>query len=214
MELTDNQIQRISNYLDTKGVKLIDFRIEIFDHIISQIEQKLEIENTNFETIFYQVTDGWNKQLNTDSSFLLGWAYSSPKTVIKKAKKIHKKLYTKVALLISIPIFLGMLLNLSLFKIVLDAVNSQGLLIASVFSIISGFIIYKSRREINKTVYSFLIKTQETQLFLGGILLFMYSFDVPSIEILILFTFSNCYLIVLNFKHRKEKEKYTLLIEK
>lgn len=214
MELTKKQIQRINTYLDVKGIKFIDFRIEIFDHILSQIEQKLEIENTDFETIFYQVTDEWNKQLNAGSSFLFGWTYLAPKTVIKKAKKIHKKLYTKVALLISIPIFLGMILNLSLFKIVLDTVNSKGLIIASVFSIISMFIVYKSRREINKTVYSFLIKTQETQLFLGAILIFMYSFDVPSIEILILFTFSNCYLIVLNFKHKKEKEKYTLLVEK
>ena len=92
MELTKEQIQRIDTYLDVKGVKFIDFRIEIFDHIISLIEQKLEIENTDFETIFYQVTDEWNKQLNAGSSFLLGWTYSAPKTIIKKAKKIHKKI--------------------------------------------------------------------------------------------------------------------------
>jgi hypothetical protein len=61
MELTKEQIQRIDKYLDVKGVKFIDFRIEIFDHIISQIEQKLEVENTDFETVFYQVTNELNK---------------------------------------------------------------------------------------------------------------------------------------------------------
>jgi hypothetical protein len=213
MELTKEQVRRIDKYLDVKGVKFIDFRIEIFDHIISQIEQKLEVENTDFETVFYQVTDEWNKQLNTSSSFLLGWAYSAPKTVIKKAKRIHRKLHTKAALIISVPLILGMILNLSLFKTVLGAINSNSVFITVIFSIISGLIIYKSRKETDKTVYNFLIKTQEIILLLGAIIVFMYSFNVHSIEMLIFFTFYNCYLILLHFKHQQEKEKYKLLVE-
>ena len=88
MELTKEQIQRVDKYLDVKGVKFIDFRIEIFDHIISQIEQKLAIENADFKTVFYQVTNESNKQLDETSSLLFGLIYTAPKIVIKKAKKI------------------------------------------------------------------------------------------------------------------------------
>ncbi|MCF2876075.1 MULTISPECIES: hypothetical protein [unclassified Tenacibaculum] len=212
MELTDNQIQRISNYLDAKGVKLIDFRIEIFDHIISEIEQKLTSSNSDFDTIFQQVTDNWNKQLNSNTSFLLGWYYSAPKTVIIKAKSIYKKLYTKTLLFISIPLLLVMFLNPDLYKTTLNLINSNGLFISYLFSFVSGFIIYKSRKEINKTTYNFLIKTQEVVLFFGAVLITMYFFDMNSIELLLLFIFSNCYLIVLYTKHLKEKEKYKLLV--
>ena len=100
-----------------------------------------------------------------------------------------------------------MLLNLSLFKIVLDIINSKGLLIAAVFSLVSGFIIYKSRKEANKTVFNFLIKTQEILLFVGTILIIMYYLNIDSIELLLFFIFSNCYLILLHFKHKKRKRK-------
>ncbi|MFD0992658.1 hypothetical protein [Tenacibaculum geojense] len=87
MELTKEQIARVQKYLDVKGVKFIDFRIEIFDHIVSQIEEILRDECTDFETVFYQVTNEWNNQLNSTSSFIFGLAYSAPKVVITKAKK-------------------------------------------------------------------------------------------------------------------------------
>ena len=73
-----------------------------------QIEQKLEVENTDFETIFYQVTDQWNKQLNSSSSFIFGLTYSAPKVVMNKAKKIFKPFFFLILILSILP---GVLLH-------------------------------------------------------------------------------------------------------
>ena len=40
MELTEQQLQRVEHYLDVKHITYIDLRMEVLDHIVSDIETK------------------------------------------------------------------------------------------------------------------------------------------------------------------------------
>ena len=91
MDLSKQQLQRVAHYLNVKGITYIDLRMEVFDHIVSDIEAKMIAENLDFETTFYSVTDKWNKHLKQESSFYFGLTYSLPKIVLNKAKKVYKK---------------------------------------------------------------------------------------------------------------------------
>lgn len=63
MELTKEQIQYIDHRLESEGVKYWDIRIEMLDHVVSDIERKLKPENSTYEF----------KELIQDSFESLGW---------------------------------------------------------------------------------------------------------------------------------------------
>ena len=39
MKLNKDQIQQVEDYLNQKGLKYVDIRYEIFDHMVTDIEQ-------------------------------------------------------------------------------------------------------------------------------------------------------------------------------
>jgi len=92
MELTTQQLQRVEHYLNVKEITYIDIRTEVFDHIVSDIETKMETEKLDFETVFYNVTDKWNVHLKQTSSCFFGRIFSVPKIVLDKAKKYIKNI--------------------------------------------------------------------------------------------------------------------------
>ncbi|RBW59373.1 hypothetical protein DS884_06445 [Tenacibaculum sp. E3R01] len=63
MELTKEQIQFIDNYLKENGIEYWDQRIEMVDHLVSDIE--LNSETTLFKSEFKNALErcGWNKNL-------------------------------------------------------------------------------------------------------------------------------------------------------
>ena len=80
--------------------------MEVFDHIVSDIEAKMGAEKLDFEPAFYKATVTWNKHLIKESSFYFGLTYSLPKIVLEKAKKVFKKWYfSLLPTLPSFPIF-------------------------------------------------------------------------------------------------------------
>ncbi|WP_064966807.1 hypothetical protein [Tenacibaculum ovolyticum] len=209
MELTKEQIQRVEKYLDKKGVKFIDFRIEIFDHIISQIEQKLAIDNADFKTVFYQVTNEWNKQLDETSSWFFGFIYPAPKVVINRAKKIFKK-YLFLAYLQMIVTYLVVFNS----KLELNKTFSYliffVLIILLLISIFYTFKIWKSKQ---KTVYSFIIKTQSLNFLFFPFMIIGTSFEdfinIGYLGYLIIITY---YSRLFYRKHQQEKERYSFLM--
>lgn len=57
MELTNEQIKQINDFLEGIGVEFLDIRFEMIDHIASEIEEKVEdktsfFENKRFQTPF------------------------------------------------------------------------------------------------------------------------------------------------------------------
>ncbi|KAB1158965.1 hypothetical protein F7018_07620 [Tenacibaculum aiptasiae] len=209
MELTNKQIQRINNYLDIKEIKLIDFRIEIFDHIISEIEQKLFNENLDFETAFNLVIKKWNLELKKTNSFVFGRFYTAPKIVIDRAKRIFLKYF----LASFSPIFFSFLIIFNK-KIFLSNVFGYFTFFSIVILLfISLFFVIKIITSKEKTVYSFIIKTQVTNFIVMPYILISNSInDIFNISILIYMMVVNYYSISFYKKHKQEKEKYKLMM--
>tara|TARA_R110002126_G_scaffold291693_1_gene455360 strand:- start:15238 stop:15894 length:657 start_codon:yes stop_codon:yes gene_type:complete len=81
MELTKQQIQHIENRLIKNGVKYWDIRIEMLDHIVSDVEKRMEL-GENFEDAI-------------QNSFIsLGWK-GSFESLIQKRQKQYSKFYNK-----------------------------------------------------------------------------------------------------------------------
>ncbi|GFD75472.1 hypothetical protein KUL113_48920 [Tenacibaculum sp. KUL113] len=102
MELTKKQILRVEKHLDVKKVYYIDIRIEVLDHIVSELENNIN-KNTSFEDAFCNTIKKWNTLLESSSSVYLGYAYSKPKIIIDKMKKYGRphaiKIWGTIALM-------------------------------------------------------------------------------------------------------------------
>ena len=71
MEITKEQIHQIETYLQKRKVDFIDIKIEILDHMISDIEGLLQ-KNYSFENAFKINTLKWEKHFTERSSFYFG----------------------------------------------------------------------------------------------------------------------------------------------
>jgi len=81
MELTKQQIQRIENRLIKNGVKYWDIRIEMLDHVVSDVEQRMQL-GEKFEDAI-------------QNSFIsLGWK-GSFNSLIQRRQKQYTKFYNK-----------------------------------------------------------------------------------------------------------------------
>lgn len=71
MKLTAEQIECINQTLIKKGIKFDDLKIEVLDHIASQIESEMKTTQTTFTEAFSKVFERWNEE------FVLTRAYFS-----------------------------------------------------------------------------------------------------------------------------------------
>jgi hypothetical protein len=71
MKLTNQQIECINQTLIKKGIKFDDLKIEVLDHIASQIESEMKTTQITFEESFSKVFERWNDE------FVLTRAYFS-----------------------------------------------------------------------------------------------------------------------------------------
>lgn len=153
MELTTEQIQQIDNYLDNKGLNYIDIRTEVFDHIASDIERQMD-ESINFEKALNLNIKKWNKDLKPTSSWLIGFNYSRPKIVIKKAKK--EVLYLSLFVFFSAILF-GFTIDIKASFI--GNFYRTILLYFTVFITVTSFVLYFIMRKNKiKTTYLFLFE--------------------------------------------------------
>ena len=169
MELTTEQLQRVEHYLNVKEITYIDIRMEVLDHIVSDIEAKTETETLDFETVFYNVTDKWNVHLKQSSSWIFGLANSAPKIVLKKAKNNFKNWFLITN---SLMILLSMgekELNLSFSESTQVFLTNSLVIINIISSFILVFLMTKNSKIKEKTSYSFILKTQNLGVVLGFI---------------------------------------------
>ena len=214
MELTTKQIQQIEHYLDVKKILQVDLRMEVFDHIMSDIERLITEENS-FQEAFAMVRIIWQKHFKETNSFYFGIAYAAPKIVLKKAKNIYKKwfLIYFAALIIphilieNIPVSISENFkeNLTLFL--------QGTSIFLFLTLL--FLVFKKYKSKEKTTYSFVLKTQVWNLIYLPIMLLKFnfldenrlldSFNIGLFSVLVFSTYS--YYIFLK-KHTEIIKKY------
>ncbi|MBB1192433.1 hypothetical protein DNC80_01965 [Flavobacterium sp. SOK18b] len=85
MKLTTEQIECINQTLISKGVKFDDLKLEVLDHIATEIENEMEVSNNDFPVVYNQVFDNWSEEFKlTRDFFSLQSTY--PKIVNSKLK--------------------------------------------------------------------------------------------------------------------------------
>jgi hypothetical protein len=92
MKLTNQQIAQIEETLVLNGVVYDDIKIELIDHIASEIEAEAMSEAKPFEIILKEVFDKWKPQLKpTSYNLLLGYGFLAPKIISDKFADDKKK---------------------------------------------------------------------------------------------------------------------------
>ena len=219
MELTKKQIQKVEEYLKRKDFDFIDLKIEILDHMISDIE-KLMNENYSFDNAYKKTILKWEKHFEATSSFYFGFQFSESKMVVDKATKMFKPFYFIYLAAYFLPfIILQSVVEFKPSKATSDFIN--GFLLSTSFIALICFIVMAINvvKTKIKTTYSFIIKTQYLGVLLLIIPLITQSFfDKKGILISIFFGMY-CAGITVVFishyfyrKHKKAIQKNSFII--
>ena len=100
MKLTTEQIECINQTLIKKGIKFDDLKIEVLDHIASQIEFEMKTTQKTFPDAYNQVFERWNEE------FMPTRAYFSLNTYYPKLAKTKFGNQIKIEIIIAITISL------------------------------------------------------------------------------------------------------------
>ncbi|MGG8496145.1 hypothetical protein ACQY1Q_06990 [Tenacibaculum sp. TC6] len=212
MELTQEQIQRIEKYLQAKGIKYVDFKYEVLDHIITEIETLLNSGHYDFETAFTLTTNKWNSQLRKTTSWIFGLAFAAPEIVIQKAIKVFKPFYFYMVLISFLIPFLFSFLNFQISEET-AAILAVNLKIITVLLAAMWLIIFVTTSlDQRKTIYSFIIKTQFIVVFYIPLILITDTRDYLknglTTTLFLAFTFIFISTVYFYKKHLTEKTKY------
>ena len=157
MKLSAQQIKKIEETLVLNGIQYDDIKLELTDHIASEIEEKITVQGSSFEVAFHDVFENWKEQLRPSSSHWVGLINSSPKIVLDKWVRTTKRLQLKALLIALLPtLFFAYFLNekhnkfdynfsIQIFKIMC--------LTISLSIIIFKFLIFKSKIKTSFSLY-------------------------------------------------------------
>ncbi len=142
MELTKEQIQYIDNRLEEDGIKHWDVRIEILDHVVSEIEAKLSFENSEYQ--FREmvqesfVTLGWKENFNGTS-----FEKSYNKTLSNIGRKYGKERKKEIYSFFNNPkILLLLFLGVTFYIFVSNLVSHKAFIIFSYALFVIPVLIY------------------------------------------------------------------------
>lgn len=110
MKLTAEQIECINQTLIKKGIKFDDLKIEVLDHIASQIESEMKTTQTTFSEAFNKVFERWNEE------FVLTRAYFSLNTYYPKLARNKFGNQLKLELITAISLSLMLILSFQLLS--------------------------------------------------------------------------------------------------
>ncbi|MDN3618355.1 hypothetical protein QWY81_02660 [Polaribacter undariae] len=173
MELTKEEIQKVEHYLNIKHITYIDLRVEVLDHIVSEIEDAMRKEKITFHYAFATAKQKWNPQLKETTSMFFGLGFSAPKIVIQKAKKVYWKQYVFLLASYFIPFLL-----LTHFNFTIENPTEY-----SFFTLFKGVVIFSFlafiymlvfRNYKIETTYGFILKAQSLGAFTGLIVLAVF----------------------------------------
>ncbi|MGO4820102.1 MULTISPECIES: hypothetical protein [unclassified Flavobacterium] len=92
MKLTNQQIATIEQTLVLNGLVYDDIKIELLDHIASEIEFAIDEKEELFEDALKTAFSNWEGQLHASTSFWI-WSESVPKIIIQKSLKMVKHIF-------------------------------------------------------------------------------------------------------------------------
>jgi hypothetical protein len=157
MQLTVEQISTINETLVLNGLVYDDVKMELLDHIASEIEQAMDDKKLQFEDALQTAFSNWEGQLHTSTSFWISGGKSVPKIIIQKSLQMIKRIFLMT---FGCGIVIAALVTL-LFKsnpqqevvlilnIILQAAGVLGILIVIYFK-------YRLWQSKQKSTYSFL----------------------------------------------------------
>lgn len=151
MELTKDQINEVENYLKKRGLVYVDIYNEVLDHICTDIEKNMEVNNKSFDFAYKKSIEKWHAKLENHSNIVLGLAYSRPKIVINKSLKIYRYWAMAILLVMIVPAFF-IKSNLELFTFNMSYILSPIIALFLIQVVLYLFI----RRAGVKTTFSFL----------------------------------------------------------
>ena len=159
MEITTKQIKQVETYLDKKNFDFIDLKVEVLDHMISDIESFLD-RNYSFENAFKTTILKWEKYFKETSSFYFGLHYHESKIVVKKAIKMFRPFYFLYLAVYILPVAFLKLVPIKVAEETASFIN--GFLVSSASILLAYlFIIFiKTKQSKVKTTYRFILKTQ------------------------------------------------------
>jgi hypothetical protein len=175
MKLNTQQIAEIDETLVLKGLIYEDIKLEITDHIATEIENRLENNPSNFKDVFEDVFNKWEGLLTpTSNAAWLGIFILAPKAVVNKMVAYSKK---QIVYVLSSTFVFGTLMGTITSLIQSENISlAVNLAIKGLFSLIClatmgiMFLIWKSK---NKTTYGrlFLVRS-------WAVLVFFYQFNI------------------------------------
>jgi hypothetical protein len=210
MKLTGEQITIISNYIDYCGIKEIDIKLELVDHIATQTEKSIAMDDVSFEQALRKVMVNWYPLFVKEKSFHIGLFYTFPKIVMKKLEARVKKTYIFMAVSFLLWTLLTFVLKLkfSINEITNSVVNFVSIAIGIAIVLILIRVNYKTK----PTTYRFLVNQSSPVLLF---LLFIYALnnELTSLKIYLLtLVFVQFVFMCFNFKnHIKCIKKYHLV---
>jgi hypothetical protein len=105
-KLTPEQITKIDETLVLNGLIYDDIKLELTDHIASEIEAEMEEKEISFETAFKQAFENWKEQLRPSTSLWVGSTNVVPRIVMDKWLLNSKKRQLKGLLIAFVFAFL------------------------------------------------------------------------------------------------------------
>jgi hypothetical protein len=172
MKLTNQQIAQIEETLIINGLIYEDIKLEVTDHIASEIEEKIYNEASSFEVAFIQVFNKWKPELKPSFSGLIG--FTNPRIMtVKCHKTVKRQLFTAITISSLIALASMVFVRNSSYGLVLT--NIQGVLRSFVLVefclvILAWALIWQSKHQ---TTYSYLMKKKSF-----GLIIFLFMIGI------------------------------------
>jgi len=117
MKLTTQQIAEIDETLVLNGLIYDDIKLEVTDHIASEIETKMEESNILFDDALYQVLLNWNEQMKPSlyNFWIRRKSFRGPRIVVDKCVSYYKSTFF-ISSLVPIPFAVISILCFHLFN--------------------------------------------------------------------------------------------------
>lgn len=216
MKLTAEQIECINQTLIKKGIKFDDLKIEVLDHIASQIESEMKTTQTTFPEAFSKVFERWNEE------FVLTRAYFSLNTYYPKLARTKFGNQLKLELITAISLSLILFLSFQLlsdsnarFKFIFWIKKVFFYIYFVTFALVLFLKFLNSKSKISST-YKYLFDKQFVSIFCW--LFFVFNDRVPNSNVVqnimvLLISFSFMFLIsnvYLGYKHYQFQKKFAI----
>ena len=197
MKLTTEQINQIDNFLERNDVKYLDIKLELLDHIASQIEALMSDQNSSFEEALTIITTHWKPRFRSSTSFLIGLFYSFPQIVLDRLLARMKK-YHLFIFCFSVFIYIPMFYYKVHFHSFLVPFNQLIDIITIVSSVVICFIGIRINIHTKPTSYRFLVNQSAPIIILSFFILLL---DHQVIELKLFYTLLILFQAIVAFQN-------------